>query len=157
MSKIQQKDDFMNGQCFNFAYAMCQFLEEQSNFSDLCLVAATSTRNNHEHIDQVCIHCVSKIYDSRNNYFVYLDAQGLHRDGYLEKIVEDWKNTELELTGFLEETTITEYIFTSDDEIKLYWNHLREAGAKIDLDILAQARQYILTNKNIFQNILVEV
>lgn len=154
MGKIQQKDGFMNGQCFNFAYAMCQFLEDRSNFPNLYLVAATSTRNNHEYIDQVCIHCVSKIYDFGNNYFVYLDAQGLHCDGYLEKIVEAWKNTEFELTGFLEETTITEYIFSDENDIKLYWNDLKEAGAKIDLDILAQARQYILRNTNMFQKCL---
>jgi hypothetical protein len=105
----------------------------------------TRINNGDSDIDEdnefVCIHCVSKVYHSQNNSFICLDAEGIHPHDYLEYIVENWQQVELELGRTCDELSITEYNFS--DETNLYWADLEKTNAKIDLRAIEFAKQHI--------------
>lgn len=144
---------FNNGQCFNFAYSACEIIRKNKRFSRLSLVAAVTFRGSGEGIEEVCIHCMSKAYDLKKKRFIYLDAQGLHAFEYLDNIVETWQVIELEINGYFEEVNIQEYSFSDNFEVELYWSDLAKTGAELEPDILVRARQYILSNVDIFKDI----
>lgn len=153
---MQEKINFVNGQCFNFAYAICQMLKNSQCFSELYLAVAMGTRSHeYEDVEKVCIHCMAKVYN--NNYFAYLDAQGLYFDSHLEKVVDIWQSIELELTGFLEEVKIVEYNFWDDYAIQSYWVDLEEAGAQKNSSVIQYAKQYIYDNSNLFQDVFIKI
>lgn len=147
----------MNGQCFNFAYAMCQLLKNSQILSELYLVAAVGTRINHGDVEQVCIHCIAKVYSAANKEFICLDARGSHADGYLEEVVDIWQSVEFELTGALEEVDITEYAFFDEHELQSYWIDLEKAGAQENLSVIQYAKQYICNNISLFQDALLKI
>jgi hypothetical protein len=149
---MQPQFNFMRGQCFNFAYAMCQVLQDHQSISSNLLVSATGTRDENQDTEFVCIHCAVKAYHLDSDCFVYLDAQGIHPDDYLECIAEDWQNVEIELGKHSGQVIITSYIFSS--EADLYWANLENNGAQINLSSIALSKQYILDNTHLYREIL---
>jgi hypothetical protein len=152
---MQLKLDFMNGQCFNFAYTICQVLKKRQSISDLWLTSVLGTRDDDDTINHVCIHCMAKIYDFKKNCFVFLDSQGVHPHTYPKSIAESWQSVELEITGVLEEIDILEYTFDKKG-VDSYWADLERANAKINPKVILLSEEYIFENNNLFSEIIFE-
>jgi len=151
-SGIQGIINFLNGQCFNFAYALCQEIQGDYCCGDLQLATAIGTRTHHAGFDWVCIHCVVKIKHHDMNQAVHLDVQGVHSDEYLEKIAETWRDVEFEITGVNEEIEIFTYNFDDSHELAMYWHDLEKAGAQKNLAIIHEAKVHIRKNLVLFEN-----
>lgn len=150
-------DDFMEGQCFNFALALSQNLS--GNLKPEALVTITSSRE--EEGTDVCIHCLVKAR-TLDNTIVYLDAEGIHAEDYADERADEWEQIEYEIesaTAQEEGTSIEDMPYrevTTDefsldaDGISQYWATLIDTGARFDPAAVSQANEYIAENQTFF-------
>lgn len=137
--------DFMQGQCFNFAFALVLELEKSDKFSDLKLTTIFGIRYNHDGIEEdICIHCLVKAYCLENGKFLYFDSDGTYANNHPDFVMKDWQDTEYELTKRYGEVYSVEY---SCDQagIAAYWDDLKVAGAEINHSVIVAATKFLDT------------
>ena len=144
------ENDFMEGQCFNFALALGQNLS--GDLKPEALVSITSFRE--EEDSEVCVHCVVKAR-TPDNAVVYLDAEGIHPEDYAGERADQWEQLEYEIAQEEGRDTPSRNVVIDEfnldaDGISQYWATLIDTGARFDPAAVAQANEYIAENQTLF-------
>jgi hypothetical protein len=149
--------DFMNGQCFNFAYAICETLRDQACYSNVAinLVLIVGERFYLHEPETVCIHCFAQVSQAKDNKVFLIDAQGIHDGSYIEDISEHWQAIEYEIHGYLGEVEFFEYDFNVQEDIESYWQELSLAGAFKDLRIIEAAADIVRSQEEFYLSLCV--
>jgi hypothetical protein len=137
--------DFMQGQCFNFAFTLALKLDSSDKFSDLKLATIFGIRYGCDGMEEdVCIHCLVKAYDLRNGKSLYFDSNGIYADNHPDFVIKNWKDTEYELTQRYGEVYSVEYIYDQAG-IAAYWDDLKITGAEINYSVIVTATKFLDT------------
>ncbi len=100
---------------------------------------------------------MTSFYSHKKSQAIYVDAQGLHPDGYLEEMAEDWKAAEFEITGIHEDLDIFTYDFCDPGELEMYWHDVEKAGGQKDHAVIEYAQNHIHKNPERFFSRLLQV